>query len=939
LLVLVTFVASFVLFLQTLAPSVATIFDDSLEFQLVAFQPGIAHPTGYPLYTLLGKAMTLLPIGTVAYRVNLLSALCGALAAALVSLIVAKVSHRRLAGLAAGLALAVSPIFWSQSTLAEVYTLNAFLIALTIYFAIRWEEVELQPDAPAAQKRKWFWLIALALGLGLTHHRSIIFMVPALLVFIILVNRRVLLQKKTIVGALACLLLPLLLYAYIPLRGSSLSSLDGSYQNTLTGFLKYVGGVSYDVFLTGNPMNQSRMLLTYGQLFRDQFGLVGLTLTLIGLVYLLIRWRRVGILTVIAFAGYTIFCISYRVADIEVFFIPSFLFLAIWVGFGLACLMDMVVKVVCWLMPRPLEQIDTPIAPGSQAREVWRPSADSIGNILAVAVPIAFLALLWVRVQGHYPYQDRSRDWKVHEYGVDMLQQPLERQATIIGLLGETTLLRYFQQAEDLRPDIVTVAADTEDDRRVAVKDNIERGKRVYLTRPLPGIASTYHLSAVGPLIRVQKRPGIVDVTPDFPSNVNLTNAIHFLGYDLAYPERQSQTIVRPTLFWEVAGHVPGNYKISARLYDKAGNLVGQTDAFPVHDAYPTNTWEPGEVVSDIYDIRLVTGVPPGPVRLVLVLYEPENGQEIARTEVGEITTTGSLSEPPVSDLDVGRVLRTNVLDGVELLGYSLPPESTVFEQGDRVPMNFLWRVRDGMGKNGFSRVWLDGAEASQVLPIPSLANTDGKPAGEGPVLLRQWVDFPLTARVPDGTYTLYTAGYPTEAEAQAGRTAAGIPLGKITVKGRTRVFDTPIMDTQVGAVLDRRVTLLGFDLDNRLHQPGQALPLTLYWRARSELDTSYSVFVHLVDENGTIQAQKDSVPHGGQWPTTGWAPGEVITDEHALTIPANTPPGTYRLIAGMYRADTGERLTAAAGNDAPLGNFIPLTRVTIEQNPPAPAN
>jgi hypothetical protein len=146
-------------------------------------------------------------------------------------------------------------------------------------------------------------------------------------------------------------------------------------------------------------------------------------------------------------------------------------------------------------------------------------------------------------------------------------------------------------------------------------------------------------------------------------------------------------------------------------------------------------------------------------------------------------------------------------------------------------------------------------------------------------------------------------------------------------------------MDTQVGAVLDRRVTLLGFDSDNRLHQPGQALPLTLYWRARSELDTSYSVFVHLVDENGTIHAQKDSVPHGGQWPTTGWAPGEVITDEHELTIPADTPPGTYRLIAGMYRADTGERLTAAAGNDAPLGNFVPLTRITVQQNPPAHAD
>ncbi len=69
------FIASFLLYLSTLAPSVVTIFDDSLEFQLVTYQLGIAHPTGYPLYTLLGKLFTLIvPAGNIAYRVNLMSA-------------------------------------------------------------------------------------------------------------------------------------------------------------------------------------------------------------------------------------------------------------------------------------------------------------------------------------------------------------------------------------------------------------------------------------------------------------------------------------------------------------------------------------------------------------------------------------------------------------------------------------------------------------------------------------------------------------------------------------------------------------------------------------------------------------------------------------------------------------------------------------------------
>ena len=101
-LAIAVFVVSLFIYLQTLAPAVSTIFDDSLEFQLVSYQLGIAHPTGYPLYTLMGKLFTSLPVGTIAYRVNLLSALCGALTATGVSLIVAKVSGRHLAGLAAG---------------------------------------------------------------------------------------------------------------------------------------------------------------------------------------------------------------------------------------------------------------------------------------------------------------------------------------------------------------------------------------------------------------------------------------------------------------------------------------------------------------------------------------------------------------------------------------------------------------------------------------------------------------------------------------------------------------------------------------------------------------------------------------------------------------------------------------------------------------------
>ena len=639
-----TFAVSFFVYLQTLAPSVSTIFDDSLELQLVSYQLGIAHPTGYPLYVILGKLFTLLPVGTVAYRVNLLSAFCGALTAVGISLILAKVSGRHLAGFAAGMALAISPVFWSQSTIAEVYTLNSLFIVAIVYCAILWGDKALTKNFPQAQTRKWFWLLAFVFGLALTHHRTIVFLLPALLAFMLLVNRRFWRDTTMLAGAIVCVVIPQVLYLYIPLRGIYLSSLDGTYENTLVGFLRQVTGLGYNVFLTGNPLEQSRGVMDYVLLFFQQFGPIGLALAVIGFFYLLTQWRRIWALTAVSFLIYTIFGLFYQVADIEVFFIPSFLFVAIWLGFGLAFLMDLVMKLVLWIFVRPVNSVDeeVPMVPGSQPREVWRPSVSLISDILAQVLPIAFIALvLWPALQANYTFQDRSRDWKVHDYGRDILDQPLEKQSTIVGLLGEMTLLRYFQQTEGLKPQIETVAADSEQDRRSAIASGVSAGTPVYLTRPLPDIAEDYALSAVGPLIRVQQKPGMIDVTPDVATDIYLTDAVHLLGYDLNYMEQHWQTTVRLTLFWEVTAPIPASYKVSARIYNADGSLVGQTDAFPVHDTYPTTAWQPGEVVRDVYDILVMPGTPPGTSKLLLVLYRPENGQEVDRAELGTVEIQG----------------------------------------------------------------------------------------------------------------------------------------------------------------------------------------------------------------------------------------------------------------------------------------------------------
>ena len=136
------FLFSLILYLQTMAPSVAALYDDSLEFPLVVHRLAIAHPTGYPLYTLLARLVSRGPWTNVAWGVNLLSALAAALTVALVYLVARRLVRpaklRRLPALVGALALAVSPVFWSQAVVAEVYALHAAFVAGLLWLALHW---------------------------------------------------------------------------------------------------------------------------------------------------------------------------------------------------------------------------------------------------------------------------------------------------------------------------------------------------------------------------------------------------------------------------------------------------------------------------------------------------------------------------------------------------------------------------------------------------------------------------------------------------------------------------------------------------------------------------------------------------------------------------------------------------------------------------------
>ncbi|MGC8839215.1 MAG: glycosyltransferase family 117 protein, partial [Anaerolineae bacterium] len=337
-------VAGLVLYVRTLAPSVVALFDDSLEFQLVCYQLGIAHPTGYPLYTLLGKLFAFLPLGDAAYRVNLLSAVAGASTWALLFAVGRALGLRRVGAVAGAVALGTSPVFWSQATVAEVYALHCLFVALLLFLAVRWGRAR---DPWTARSR--LWALAFALGLSLTHHRMTLLLLPALALYAgwVTLSRQASVRRLVLgsrrrpgfwgqaAGALVSFALPLALYAYIPLRGRVATSLDGQYVNTWPGFWDWVLARAYGVFLGENPLARDLDAAFHFGLFRDQFGLLGLALAGLGFLALLQRPREWTLLAV-AFAVQTAFALQYRVGDVEVFFLPAFLLAALFLGAGVS---------------------------------------------------------------------------------------------------------------------------------------------------------------------------------------------------------------------------------------------------------------------------------------------------------------------------------------------------------------------------------------------------------------------------------------------------------------------------------------------------------------------------------------------------------------------------------------------------------------------------
>lgn len=380
-----TGLAAFAVYLLTMSRSVG--FIDSGELAAVAAGLGIAHPTGYPLYTLLGRVAMMLPLGVEEIvRLNLLSALLGSAGVVLMFFVVRTVllapawnprGEREqgtgfrgdAASAAAALLFGFSETAWSQALVAEVYALHGFMISAVILLFLR--------AAAARPPRAALWAAAaFVLGLSFGNHMTTVLLVPglALLVWSSLGRSRG--ERGNILRMIPPFLFGLSVYLYLPLRGAAGPWLSWGDPTSPGRFLSHLRGKQYSVWIFSSTEATARQFSYFLGSFPAEFAYAGAAVALAGLAVLFRRAKILAGVTTLFFVFCVLYAINYDIHDIDSYFLLAYWTTALWAGVGVEALLGRMPK-----LPKPAAVVLALLFPLA-AFTMHRATVDESGNRL-----------------------------------------------------------------------------------------------------------------------------------------------------------------------------------------------------------------------------------------------------------------------------------------------------------------------------------------------------------------------------------------------------------------------------------------------------------------------------------------------------------------------------------------------------------------------------
>jgi hypothetical protein len=465
-----------------LSTACSTVYNlDSAEFSAAAHVLGIVRATGYPLYLLLGKAFTsLFPVGEMAFRLNVMSAVCAAGTVVLLYQFLRRLVRQRAAALAASLLLAFSYYFWAQAVVAEVYTLHTLLVVIMWLALARWEQR--RADGLLA-------VFALFYGLSFGNHMSTILLAPGFALFLLATAGKELFRPKRLLVLGLPFLAGLGIYAYVPLRylaqpafnyagyydaAGQFVALDMTRPANLWWLISGQGfqGLMFDYSM---PELLDKAVQAAHRLWGNFLG-IGLVPGLLGAWFQARRRpRHFGLLGLIFLANMAFF-INYRVIDKETMFVTAYLVWAVWVGEGCAYL-------VRWVQGlRGLEERRSP---------AW-------------AWGLAAMALVALIV--NWPLVNIRTDTRARDRAAAALGEA-NPNAIIFGWWTSVPPIHYLQVVEEQRSDVLVINRFLIGAEEMYTLINDSLGQRpVYVMELDEGLIGAYRPVQVGPMFELTPR-------------------------------------------------------------------------------------------------------------------------------------------------------------------------------------------------------------------------------------------------------------------------------------------------------------------------------------------------------------------------------------------------------------------------------------------------
>jgi hypothetical protein len=367
---------------------------------------------------------------------------------------------------------------------------------------------------------------------------------------------------------------------------------------------------------------------------------------------------------------------------------------------------------------------------------------------------------------------------------------------------------------------------------------------------------------------------------------------------------------------WQALAPFTAPYTVTLQLIDQqgttwstVGGLIQDTDQVAAAQ------WPIGQATDQAFRFNLPDEAPPGHYEVRLSIDQQDGNRAGLFSASGNFSGTApalALFEAPLRADPLHRLNRATAYpfthrwdDEVELVGFDSGPG--VATNGNLWSVDVVWRSMSDHLSN-LDVIWEVRDQAnnkmfSTRLPLSAYPTSQWR---EGEVIGARYVlRFPADMKPADYHVSIGVTGSNGQLLEGGMYTPFDVRLLKLD-----RSFDQPQPRQPMNVTFDDpAITLIGADVPTQTFHAGESVPLNLYWQAASTTSNLYTVFVHLQTLNGHVIGSRDDQPQGGGMPTTSWATGQVIPDLYPVTIPADTPPGAYRLVVGLYDPQDGTHL------------------------------